>query len=225
MDVSNRLRQDPPPRHRHNPGDVLSSLATTAQYGRGQEIYTRDDPAAYWYRVVSGAARRFVVQVNGRRQIVDFLLPGDFFGFASRDAHHFAVEAIAEGTVVGVYPRERAEALADADPDLARDIRSVTAEELGRLQTRILILGRVGSQGKVSAFLLEMEARLSSASRVTGEGILLPMSRYDIADYLTLSVETVSRALTSLRQCGAIKLVGTRRIKIIDFDALEDNDE
>lgn len=103
----------------------------------------------------------------------------------------------------------------------------MTAAEIARLQTRILILGRIGSLGKVSAFLLEMADRLSSRTQAskTGEGILLPMSRYDIADYLTLSVETVSRALTSLKQRGAIKLVGTRRVKIIHYDALEDSDE
>ncbi|CAO3432043.1 helix-turn-helix domain-containing protein [Azospirillum doebereinerae] len=227
MHVSSQLRHDQPARHRHNPGDVLSSLATTMRYGHGQEIYTQDHPAECWYRVVSGAARRFTVQANGRRQIVDFLLPGDFFGFASRNAHLFTVEAIVGGTIVAVYPRERAEALADANPHLGRDIRTVTAAEIGRLQTRILILGRIGSLGKVSAFLLEMAERLSSRPQAgrSGEDILLPMSRYDIADYLTLSVETVSRALTSLKQCGAIRLVGTRRVKIIHYDALEDNDE
>ncbi len=227
MHVSSQLRHDQPTRHRHNPGDVLSTLAMTTRYGRGQEIYTQDHPAEHWYRVVSGAARRFTVQVNGRRQIVDFLLPGDFFGLASRNVHLFAVEAIVEGTVVAAYPRERAEALADANPHLGREIRTVTAAEIARLQTRILILGRIGSLGKVSAFLLEMAERLSSRTQAskTGDGILLPMSRYDIADYLTLSVETVSRALTSLKQRGAIRLVGTRRVKIIHYDALEDSDE
>lgn len=204
------------------PGDLLGGLAVTARYARGQEIYAQDSPTEHWYRVVGGAARRFTVQTNGRRQIVDFLLPGDHFGFASRAVHHFSVEAILDGTLVEGYPRGRVEALADGDPHLGRDIRSVTAAEIVRLQARILILGRIGSVGKVSAFLLEMAER--SAGR-PGTAVILPMSRYDIADYLTLSVETVSRALTTLQQRGVIRLQGKRRFRISDRDALEDSDE
>lgn len=171
----------------------------------------------YRYRILSGAARRFATQPNGRRQIVDFLLPGDYFGFAFRVEHSFTVEAIVDDTLVARYPRARLDGLVDTDPKLGRLIHDVTAAEIARLQARILLLGRITAREKVNGFLLEMTERLSDGP----DRLVLPMSRYDVADYLAMSVETVSRALTALKQHGTIKLAGTRRVQLVDRDALE----
>jgi CRP/FNR family nitrogen fixation transcriptional regulator len=100
-------------------------------------------PAEYWYRVASGTARRCVAQPDGRRQIVELLLPGDFFGFTALNEYDSTVEAVADDTIVASYPRRRVEMLAEADPQLSREIRQVAFEALSRLQAQLMILGRI----------------------------------------------------------------------------------
>jgi CRP-like cAMP-binding protein len=155
-------------------------------------------------------ARKSTLLIDGRRRIVDFMLPGDFFGFSARDRRLFDVEAVTEGTVIARYPRRQIENLADDNPQLSRQIREVAFESISRLQARVLILARPTAVGKVSAFLLEMAERSGQDPKI----ILLPMSRYDIADYLALSVETVSRALTHLRRHGAIAFTDKHRLTV-----------
>lgn len=154
---------------------------------------------------------------DGRRQILALLLPGDFFGFASRGTYDYAVEAIVEGTTIASYSRHVVEALADAEPKLAREIREVAFETMSQLQAQLLILGSITATEKVASFLLAMAARSRTAR---SDQILLPVSRYDIADCLAVSVETVSRSLTVLKHRGVIALPGTRTVTIVDRDAL-----
>lgn len=188
-------------------------------YGRSQPIYGEYDPAEQWYCIISGAALNYVVLADGRRRIVDFLLPGDFFGFSSRHRHHFGAAALVDGTTVASYPRRGVEAMADGDPRMARQIREIAFKRISRSQARLLALGRVTSLGKVGSFLTEMAQR---SSEQPAEMVDLPMSRYDIADYLALSVETVSRAFSELKRCGAIRFRGMHRIQLIDPKLLED---
>ena len=211
------IRRESPVARPWDPLRALDSVMTLTPCRCGQEIYGQEDPAECWYRVVCGALRRFAVRPDGRRQIVDFLLPGDFFGLVLRDEHRFAVEAIAKGTVVARYPRRQVEALADSDPEVGRLIREVAFETISRAQARTLILGRTTAAEKVGSFLLEMAERWAGA---TVDAFVLPMSRYDIADYLALAAETVSRALTDLTRRGAIALVRAHRVRIVDRDAL-----
>jgi CRP/FNR family transcriptional regulator, nitrogen fixation regulation protein len=200
---------------------ALDEVAVIRRCQRGQEIYGQEDPADCWYRVVSGLLRRFALRPNGRRQIVDFLLPGDFCGFAGGNEHHyFSVEAVMPDSVVACYPRRRVETLTEADPRVGQLIRQKAFDAIARLQCQVRILGRTRAPEKVGSFLLEMAAR---RARGPGDRFDLPMSRYDIADYLALSVETVSRALTCLKRRGTIELAGTRQITIVDHDALQDN--
>lgn len=200
----------------------MEALAATTPCYRGQEIYRSEDPADRWYRIVCGMARKCAVMADGRRQILDFLLPDDYFGFTAGEVHHCAVEAVQESTVIASYPRRRMEMLADADPQVGRRIRELAFEASSRMQRRILILGRTSAVEKVSSFLLEMAERSSDES---GEAVGLPMSRYDIADYLALSTETVSRALAALKHRAAISLTSVHSVRIVDRDALEEASE
>jgi CRP-like cAMP-binding protein len=195
----------------------LENIASHARYRFGQTIYCQSARADHWYRIVTGAARECVLTVDGRRQIVDFLLPGDIFGFSSRGKRSLASEIIVEATLIASYPRRRAEALAESDPLVARRVREMAFESIERLQARTVLLGRNNAIEKVSAFLLEMATRSATAP---GSAVRLPMTRYDIADYLALAVETVSRALTTLRRLRAITLLDTRRVQINDRDRL-----
>jgi CRP-like cAMP-binding protein len=197
----------------------LDSIAVTVQRNRGEEIHGSENSKEYWYRVISGAAKCYVVLPGGRRQILDLLMPNDCFCFTPPGEHFGAVEAVVNGTVVACYARRRAEALAESDPEVARAIRDMAWEAVSRMQEQLLILGRVTAREKVSSFLIKMMER-SSMQR--NDRLLLFTSRYDIADYLALSVETVSRSLTELRHRGFIALTGPRRVKIVDRNGLED---
>lgn len=197
------------------------ALATRVRYTRGQAIYEEDSVVDCWCRVVSGVARRFSLRIDGRRQIVDLLLPNDVFGFGTRGRHRFNVEAVVDGTVIARYPRARVETLASSDVRVAQQLQEASTEAMARLQTQILTLGRTTAEAKVGCFLLRMAERLSTDP---SDPLLLPISREDIADYLALSVETVSRSLTQLKRRGVIRLLDTRRIRIVDREALEEAD-
>jgi CRP-like cAMP-binding protein len=202
----------------HGIASSLSSIGTILSYGRGESIYCETDLADHWYCVMTGAVRKYTLLADGRRRIVDFLLPGDLFGFRERHLLSFATDAITNGTTVARYSRRVVEVAADRNPQFAREIRELVLETVSRSQARLLITGRVRSVDKVGAFVLAMAQR--SLDR-RDQAIVLPMSRYDIADYLGLSVETVCRALTRLSKKGAIRFIDKHRISIIDRDLLE----
>jgi CRP/FNR family nitrogen fixation transcriptional regulator len=205
------------------PGDralgELERLAILARYGIGESIYRFNDPIEHWFRIVAGAARKSTLTGDGRRHIVDFILPGDLFGFDAAEGRQFCVETIVPGTLIARYPRRSAERLADADPQIARIVREAAFEAIARLQRRMVTLGRTSALEKVSAFLLEMADRYPTAANQT---VLLPMSRYDIADYLAMAVETVSRTLTELRARHTIALGAARQVRICNRGALEE---
>src|SRR3984893_12076455 len=100
---------------------MLEALAVVSRYQRDKEIYPQEGSVDCWYRVVSGAARRCALRFDGRRQTVDLLLPGDFFGFGVRGTHAFTAEAIAADTVIARYPTSRIETLAASEPRAVRD--------------------------------------------------------------------------------------------------------
>ena len=196
----------------------MESISTIARFAPGDLIYLNGDPADFWYRTLSGACRMCAYGVDGSRQIVDFLRPGDLFGYDALDVHSFSAEAIVSGTTVARYPRHSAEQVADSDPLVARQIRELAFGSVLRGQRRLLILGRATALEKISSFLLEMVDRF----RTSPVGpVTLPMSRYDIADYLAMAVETVSRALTNLRGRGVIRFDSVRCLQIRDRESLE----
>jgi len=180
---------------------------------RNAEIYGEGEPADYLYKVISGTVRTYKVLSDGRRQIGAFYLPGDVFGLESGDEHTFSAEAITEAKVL-VVKRSALVALAERDSDVARQLWTLTGQELRRLQDHILLLIKT-AQERVAGFLLEMAERRSS-----GNAIELPMSRQDIADYLGLTIETVSRTLTSLENAATIEVPSARRIVLRNRSAL-----
>lgn len=210
--------RDGQPGLRARPLQALDSVGAILSCRRGQELYHQSDATDRWYRVVSGLAKEQALLPDGRHQIVDFHLPGDFFGFDLCNQHQFAVEAVVNGTVVVWYPRREIEMLAERDPGVGMLIYELAIAAMSRAQARMLTLGRTRAPQKVGAFLLEMAERMTDRH---ADAVTLPMSRYDIADYLGLSVEAVSRSLTKLKSCGAIRLTSTRCVRILDPEALE----
>ena len=189
----------------------LRSLARLRRFCREQDIYCQEELSDTVYRVVSGSARKYLMRADGRRQLVDIFLPGDLFGFTSRLHHKFAVQAVADGTMIAFYSRQRVEALAEEDPATAREIRMQGFAAMERLQEQLLVNGTITAQEKVLEFLVFFQSRLSPDK---DDSLALPISRYDIADILGISAETVCRAFTELRERGVISVQGPRRIKI-----------
>lgn len=194
--------------------DLLDMIGNCMSFARNAEIFGEDEPADYFYKVVGGAVRISKLLSDGRRQIGAFYLPGEIFGLETDETHAFSAEAICDSQILVV---KRSAFLAEATRDCAivTEIWTQTMTHLQRAQNHMLLLGRKNAQERIATFLLEMAARLSR----TGE-VELPMSRQDIADYLGLTIETVSRTLTLLENEAAIELPTSRRILLRDRAAL-----
>src|SRR5580704_13677606 len=160
----------------------LDPFATIMHCHRGQEIPNSSGLSDHWYYVIVGAVRRCSIRSDGRRQIVDLMLPRDFF-FVSDSRREETIEAIAEETVLASHPGGRVELFAE------RELREVAFQSLTRSQEQLLILGGVTALEKVGSFLLSLDGR---ALETRGQ-VELPVTRYDIAEYLAVSVETVVR--------------------------------
>jgi len=182
------------------------------KYGRGTEIFGEDERAEYIYQVVDGAVRSYKLLADGRRQIGAFHLVGDIFGLENGTTHRFTAEAIVE-TTVRLMKRASLEHVAESDVMVALDLLNMTTSNLQHAEDHMLLLGRKTSLERVAAFLLEMDHRATAAGVIA-----LPMSRRDIADYLGLTLETVSRALSCLHGKGILGFLGQTQRQIVLLD-------
>jgi CRP/FNR family nitrogen fixation transcriptional regulator len=178
-----------------------------------EEIFGEEEPADFVYKVISGAVRTTRLLSDGRRQIGAFRLPGDVFGLECGEVHRCSAEAVAPSEIALVR-RTALERAAERDSGAARGLWSLTSHELEDLKDHMLLLGRKNAAERVGSFLLKLAARASSAI------VELPMSRGDIADYLGLTLETVSRTLSQLVRDQTISLPSARRVVLRDAAAL-----
>jgi len=193
-------------------------IATEYSYRKDEEIYGEDEPAEYVYQVISGAVRTYKLLSDGRRQIGAFHLPGDAFGLESGTVHRLTAEAIID-TTVRLVKRRSLEQSATVDVNVARKLWTMTAGDLRHAEDHMLLLGRKTAMERVATFLLEMDGRLA----VTGM-MALPMCRRDIGDYLGLTLETVSRALSQLHSQGILGFSGARQIVLRNRQRLRNMD-
>lgn len=191
----------------------IDLMGASMSFSRNAEIYGENEPAEYAYKIVSGAVRIYKVLSDGRRQIGAFYLPGDIFGLESGDQHAFSAEAVTDAKVL-VIKRSALAVSATRDSAVANQLLELTNLELRRAQDHVMLLIKT-AQERVVGFLLEMSKRMPSINQVE-----LPMSRQDIADYLGLTIETVSRTLTQLENAAAIELPTSRRILLRNRAAL-----
>ena len=193
-------------------------VASEFSYRKDEEIYGEDEPAEYVYQVIRGAVRTYKLLSDGRRQIGTFLLPGDIFGLESSMTHRLAAEAIID-TTVRLVKRRSLEQAAGTDVHVARKLWTMTAGELRHAEDHMLLLGRKSAMERVANFLLEMDRRLAVAGLMA-----LPMCRRDIGDYLGLTLETVSRALSQLHGEGVLGFSGARQIVLRNRQRLRNMD-
>jgi CRP/FNR family transcriptional regulator, nitrogen fixation regulation protein len=163
-------------------------VATEFSYRKDEEIYGEDEPADFVYQVIRGSVRNYKLLADGRRQIGAFYLPGDVFGLESGSVHRLTAEAVVD-TKVRLVKRQSLERAATVD--VARSLWAMTANEKQHVEDHMLLLGCKNAMERVASFLLEVDHRLAVAGMLA-----LPMCRRDIGDYLGLTLETVSRALS-----------------------------
>jgi CRP/FNR family transcriptional regulator len=194
----------------------IVAVSTLQRAKAGETLFSEGDDADGIYEVVTGMLRLYKLLPDGRRQITGFLGAGQILGLAPEGTHVYSAEAINDVTLCR-YPRAGFERLIDEVPGLARRLLAVTSHELRAAQDQMLLLGRKAAAEKVASFLLLMADQQGS-----DDEIALPMGRSDIADYLGLTTETVSRTFTKLKTEGLIALPTTYRVEIRDRDQLED---
>jgi len=181
-------------------------IATEFSYRKDEEVYGEGEPSEYVYQVISGAVRTYKLLNDGRRQIGAFHLSGDVFGLESGPVHRLTAEAIVD-TAVRLVKRRTLEQAAGIRVQVAQSLWAITAGELRHAEDHMLLLGRKNAMERVASFLLEMDRRLAKTGMMA-----LPMCRKDIGDYLGLTLETVSRALSQLHNEGVLGFSGARQI-------------
>jgi CRP/FNR family transcriptional regulator, nitrogen fixation regulation protein len=188
----------------------LELTGVTIHVAADHQIYAEGDEARCFYKVVSGLVRTCRFLSDGRRQIDAFHREGDVFGFEAGADHRMSAEAVSECTMIA-YRRRGLETMVSEDDRLGRWFFAHAMNSMASAREHSLLLGRASAAQKIGAFLLEVADRDSSSGPID-----LVMSRQDIADYLGLTIETVSRTLSQLERDAVIGLPSARRVMLKD---------
>lgn len=205
----------------------LAFLARAAQrlsLPPGKLIIEEGEPARYFYNVNSGIVRLFKSLPDGRRQITGFASAGHFIGLASTDVNLVSAEAI-DSVQVCRFSRATLTAMQAEYPALERKLLDIAIHELALNQQQLLLLGRKTALERIATFLLSWKQRQDACGqplKLANATLTLPLSRTDLADYLGLTIETVSRSLSSLKKDGLIEIPNTHEIVLLRPQALAD---
>ena len=183
----------------------LEQLGHRFQYQPNEPVFTQEEIAASCYNLLEGVMRLYKLLPDGRRQIVGFALPGDFLGISVNGRHGISADAVGPVVVCRFDKRSFGRFVEDR-PNLLRRINEFVARDLTEAQEQMVLLGRRSAEEKVATFLVKWRDRLAQIGPLTAM-TPLPMSRLDIADYLGLTIETVSRTFTKLERDGVIEIV------------------
>jgi CRP/FNR family transcriptional regulator len=178
-------------------------LGRHIHFASGETVFAQEDITGSFYNLLEGVMRLYKLLPDGRRQIVGFALPGDFVGMAASGRHGFSADAIGPVTVCR-FSRAVFGHFAEDKPHLLRRINELTVRELNLARDHMVLLGRRSAEEKVATFLIGWRDRLLQAPSAM---VPLPMSRLDIADYLGLTIETVSRTFTKLEREGVLDIL------------------
>lgn len=196
----------------------LAAIMSRVKFEPGRSIFDEGAPAEGVYTVTAGAVKVFKLLADGRRQVTGFLFPGDFLGLTHDDRYAYGAEVMT-ATSLCRFPRRGLEALLAEMPALEHRLLDMASHELAAAQDQMLLLGRKSARERLASFLL----MLSEGQARRGEErspVSLPMSRADIADYLGLTSETVSRTFTQLKTQGLLQLPGEKEVSLVRPDAL-----
>jgi len=201
----------------------LEAILTQQRYAPSQTLFYEGDPAQYVFNLTAGTLRLSKLLSDGRRQITGFLRTGDFLGFARDDAYTYTAEAVTQVEVCRFAITEF-EALFQHFPQLEHRLLARASNELAEAQDQMLLLGRKSPTEKLASFLLRQMSKAEKMGEPSSP-VRLPMGRSDIADYLGLTIETVSRSFTKLRKDGVLELPDPNTVVVRDLQRLEDMGE
>jgi CRP/FNR family transcriptional regulator len=197
----------------------LASLTQVTEVQPGSHFIREGEPASHFFNLTRGTAKLYKLLPDGRRQITGFATVGHFLGLAVSDTYAFSAEAI-EPVRFCRFSRAKLRALLLDFPAMEERLLEVASNELVAAQEQMLLLGRKTARERLASFLI-MQSRPATPCGQPRSRLPLPMTRGDIADYLGLTIETVSRTLTHLRKEGLIDIPGTGVLTIQNRRALE----
>lgn len=198
---------------------ALERISQSMTYAARDTLFAQGEAAALVFTVTAGAVRLSNVSPDGRRQILGFALPGDFLGLAPNELYPYSAEAV--GAVSACrFTRGAHEALVAEKPHLLRRLHDYATHELTLAQEQIVLLGRRTAAERVAAFLLALRQRWAALNGAPSVTVPLPMGRQDIADYLGLTIETVSRMFQKFARARLLAIVPDG-VRLLDPAALE----
>ena len=197
----------------------LDALAEHVALTPGQALIREGDEAKHVFNITSGSVRVYKLLPDGRRQITGFLFAGDFLGLVSGARHGFSAEAI-EPTTACRFRKTEYQALVRDCPALERALFERATHELAAAQNQLLLLGRKTAQERIASFLLDLPG-LDPARPLEDGHVHLPMTRAEMADYLGLTIETVSRVFTQFKTSGLIQLLPNNEVALPDPETLK----
>ena len=197
----------------------LAEAMTTGTAAPGASFITEGEPASAFFNITGGSAKLYKLMPDGRRQITGFVGVGHFLGLAVSDTYAFGAEAI-EPVRYCRFSRQRLRTLLDDFPAMEKRLLQVASNELVAAQEQMLLLGRKTARERIASFLLA-QSRMGIICQVPRPRFALPMTRGDIADYVGLTIETVSRTLTKLRSDGLVDIPNTTDIVIRNRPAMQ----
>jgi len=199
--------------------DRLFALAHRQQLDKRDRLFAAGDPARYVYNLTEGTVCVSRSMADGRRQILGFLLPGDFIGLEAAETHRCDAEALTEAKVCR-FERAAFDGFLQDNPDVALHLLRIASSDLAQAARHEVLLGRKTAVERIATFLLDLRDR-SGARHLRTQPLALPMTRSDIADYTGLTIETVSRVLGRLRSSKVIELIGASAVRVLDDAQLE----
>ncbi len=197
---------------------IFSNISFEKSFDDKENIFIQNDSATHLYNITEGNVKIYQLLDDGRIQIIGFLYPGDFFGSYRNNKYNYCAESIGNLKVC-VFDQKILDDYLDENPVVAKELLNQTSFELTLAQDRITVLGQLNAIERIARFL----SNVSDQRKRIGwknNPISLPMTRQDIADYLGLTVETVSREFSNLKTSNVIKMITSKQIYITDINKL-----
>lgn len=197
----------------------LRGMGSPQRLRPGQPVFHEGDSAKRVFMLVSGSMKIYALLADGRRQVTGFMFPGDFLGISIDDEYAFTAESLGESELWW-FSRHSFDTFVEQNPKVERELYRLAAHELAAAQQQMVLLGRKSAGERLASFFLMLLERRERDSAEAETSFDLPMSRLDIADYLGLTKETVSRMLALLRDRRLIRLVTQDRVEVVDRPGL-----
>ena len=198
----------------------FKSMGWTLKLTAGQALFHEGDPVTRVFTLTRGTLKLYKLLADGRRQVTGFLHPGDFLGISVEDEHAFTAQALENAQLCWI-PSERFDDFVEDEAAMERELYRMAAHELAAAQEQFVLHGRKTAKERIASFLLSLERKSRRPREGAAGRVRLPMSRSDIADYLGLTKETVSRVISVLKRDHIIRLQELNCVQILDREKLE----